>query len=89
MKEADHMIKIQLAQEILAVLDIVEPGLNLPRGCIIFSFAFFHEQSKTNSKLLRSLCGDRDDINMSLEANMFFYALNSRKVTRSKRSQDA
>ena len=89
MKEADHMIKIQLAQEILAVLDIVEPGLNLPRGCIIFSFAFFHEKSKTNSKLLRSLCGDRDDINMSLEANMFFYALNSRKVTRSKRSQDA
>ena len=60
MKEADHMIKIQLAQEILAVLDIVEPGLNLPRGFII-----------QNSKLLRSLCGDRDDINLSLEANMF------------------
>merc|ERR1712200_94854 len=36
MKEADHMIKIQLAQEILAVLDIVEPGLNLPRGLILF-----------------------------------------------------
>ena len=61
MKEADHMIKIQLAQEILAVLDIVEPGLNLPRGCIIFSFAFFHEISKTNSKLL---CDDREDINL-------------------------
>ena len=32
MKEADHKYKIQLCQEVLSVLDVVEPGLRLGRG---------------------------------------------------------
>ena len=32
LKESDHKYKLELCSDVLAVLNIVEPGLNLGRG---------------------------------------------------------
>ena len=36
MKESEHRQKIKLCQQVLEVLDIVDPGLSMGRGLILF-----------------------------------------------------
>ena len=49
MKEADHKYKIQLCQEVLSVLDVVEPGLRLGRGNTIRYGEFLASMSSSCS----------------------------------------
>jgi len=68
MREADHQYKILLCQEILAVQDIVEPGLTIGRGLILFELHSclvmvanieFEKKQNPNQLLVRLLEAER------------------------------